>query len=137
LRISISIIYLLLFAVPYSVVFYPGKEGQGDDGWRFVYVICDPELLLFFLPFAVCWGLYFFIYNRVIKKLVRIALLLLGLVYLFMSFSGATVSAQDFHPYYGLILPAFLFPMLVVLFINEYNMSLQQGQRYDKATGKE
>lgn len=137
LRVGISIIYLLLFAVPYSIVLYPGKEGRDDNGWQFVYVICDPELLLFFLPFAVCWVLYFFIYNRFIKKLVRIALLLLAVVYLFMSFSGMTVPAQDFHPHYGLMLEALLFPMLVVLFINEYNMSLQQRQRYGKVTGRE
>ncbi|MBL7748978.1 MAG: hypothetical protein JNM19_16180 [Chitinophagaceae bacterium] len=136
LRIGISIIYLLLLTVPYSAVLYPGKEGLNDDGWQYVYVICDLELLLFFLPFAVCWFLYLFVSNGWLKKLLRIALLLLGVIYLFMSFSAMTVIAQDLQPGYGVLLAAALFPRLVVLFINDYNLGLQHRQRCDDASQK-
>jgi hypothetical protein len=110
IKVSISMLCLLLLTVPYSLCYLPQDTGESET-WVAVYVLQDLELSLLFLPFIFVWLIYLFLKNSIAKKAMTV--LLLTAVGFYCLLGLASGGGQDTAPHIGMYLSLLLFPLLL------------------------
>lgn len=116
LVILITVIMLLTAALPYCKIFTAPNENT-KGGWMYSYVWSDWILMPLVITLAVCWCLYLLLKERMIQKIVKIGMLLAAAGLLFIALEGVVFISPDYLPYYGLVLSALIFPLLIVLLL--------------------
>jgi hypothetical protein len=110
IKISISMLCLLLLIVPYAQSYQAG-DTAASEAWVAVYVLEDLELSLLFVPFIFVWLIYLFLKNSIAKKAMTV--LLLTAVGFYCLLGLASGGGQDTAPYIGMYLSLLLFPLLL------------------------
>lgn len=121
---TLSVISLVMFMVPYSLIFCSESESSEIDGWKSTYVYDDIILAIIYLPFIVLWFTSLFLKNMSIKRILKGILGILSILYLVIAFLNLTMVAQDVIPYIGVYLSVLIFPLFL-----GYQMSSRKTSR--------
>ncbi len=110
---TLSVISLVMFMVPYNLIFFREGESSEIDGWKSTYVYDDIILTIIYLPFIVLWFTSLFLKNMSIKRILKGILGILSILYLVIAFLNLTMVAQDVIPYIGVYLSVLIFPLFL------------------------
>ena len=118
LLVAITLIYGLLFIVPYSFVFYI-DNGKGTRGaWQSMYIINDFILIIIYAPFAIFWILFLIVKRNVVELVFKIILTALSFVYFLIAILQTSTFSPDVLPAIGSYLPVLLFPLWMTYIIS-------------------
>ncbi|BDS11329.1 hypothetical protein [Aureispira anguillae] len=116
-KLLISLNCIFLFIVPLNYSLGPLNDTNREFGWRPDYFYNDEISLIFIAPFLFLWAMY--ITNKSTKTILAILLWAISAFYAFISFMSVSMLAQDYQPYWGMLLLFLFFPLLSIFFILE------------------
>ena len=125
LLISLSTICILIFFIPYSSTYIVGDNDRRSM-WSNTYLIDDPILLSFYLPFTIVWFSFLFVRKKFAGKIFNIGLWILSLVTFLPFIFSMLFVAQDFEPMIGIIISGLIFPLFSLFTFNNNHLKLKR-----------
>ena len=121
IKIIITILFALLFTLPYCYSFAPWvTHSSADNGWVNLYILTNIELSLLFIPYALLWFIFLMIKSTQLIKIIYMLFFGLSLLLFISSFLSFVMPLLDYSPSYGVLVCCLFFSILCMDILISY-----------------
>lgn len=123
LLISISIISILIFCIPFNFVFYEGSDIAENNGWHLSCLFENPVSTIIYMPFTLLWYIFLFMKNKKLKIIFKALLTISGLISFFISSLSFILLSPDYEPYIGVFISLLILPFFICFLFVKYKLN--------------
>lgn len=113
----LTLLYVLLFALPYNNVLYSVDDPTKEQNWTTAYIIDDELLLISYISLFMVLLIYILVERKLVKVIAKFISIGLSFFLFFISTYSVVMPIQDYNAGWGVIVSLFIFPIVLAYFV--------------------